>query len=96
MADDLNALRAALPEGRVVTDPDIVAAGLQGLASHLLPGGLFGLWSNELPDEEFTQRLTTIFAEARAEPVRFHNPLQNREFTQTIYLARPNDGAERG
>ena len=63
-------------------------AGLQTLASHLLPGGLFGLWSNELPDEAFTQRLTTIFAEARAERVTFHNPLQNREFTQTIYLAR--------
>jgi hypothetical protein len=63
-------------------------AGLQTIASHLLPAGLFGLWSNELPDEAFTQRLTTVFAEARAERVTFHNPLQNREFTQTIYLAR--------
>ena len=63
-------------------------AGLQRLASHLLPGGIFGLWSNELPDEAFTQRLAAVFAEARAERVTFHNPLQNREFTQTIYLAR--------
>ena len=63
-------------------------AGLEILASHLLPGGIFGLWSNELPDEAFTERLTTVFAEARAERVTFHNPLQNREFTQTIYLAR--------
>ncbi len=45
-------------------------------------------WSNELPNEAFTQRLTAVFAEARAERVTFHNPLQNREFTQTIYLAR--------
>ena len=44
--------------------------------------------SNELPDEAFTQRLIAVFAEARAERVTFHNPLQNREFTQTIYLAR--------
>ena len=43
---------------------------------------------NELPNEAFTQRLTAVFAEARAERVTFHNPLQNREFTQTIYLAR--------
>lgn len=62
--------------------------GLKKLASHLQPGGVFGLWSNELPDEAFTERLSTVFAEARAERVTFHNPLQNRESTQTIYLAR--------
>ena len=28
-----------------------------------------------------------VFAEARAERMAFHNPLQNREFTQAIYLA---------
>ena len=62
--------------------------GLKRLASHLQPGGVFGLWSNELPDEAFTERLSAVFAEARAERVTFHNPLQNRESTQTIYLAR--------
>lgn len=60
---------------------------LRRLATHLKPGGIFGLWSNELPDETFTARLAEIFAEARAETVTFHNPLQNREFTQTVYLA---------
>jgi len=68
--------------------------GLKRLAAHLLPGGVFGLWSNELPDEAFTQRLTGVFAEARAERVKFHNPLQNREFTQTIYLARTKAAPE--
>jgi spermidine synthase len=62
--------------------------GLTKLAARLRPGGVFGLWSNELPDAAFTQRLATVFAGARAERVTFHNPLQNREFTQTIYLAR--------
>jgi spermidine synthase len=62
--------------------------GLKRLASHLQPGGVFGLWSNELPDEAFTERLSAVFAEARAERVTFHNPLQNRESTQTVYLAR--------
>ena len=60
---------------------------LRTLASHLNPGGIFGLWSNDRPDEGFTARLAEIFAEAHAEPVTFHNPLQNREFTQTVYLA---------
>ena len=69
-------------------------AGLKRLAAHLLPDGVFGLWSNELPDEAFTQRLTAVFAEARAERVKFHNPLQNREFTQTIYLARTKAAPE--
>ena len=68
--------------------------GLRRLAAHLLPSGVFALWSNELPDEAFTQRLTAVFAEARAERVTFHNPLQNREFTQTIYLARTEAAPE--
>ena len=68
--------------------------GLRTLAAHLLPAGVFGLWSNDLPDEAFTQRLTVVFAEARAERVTFHNPLQNREFTQTIYIARTEAAPE--
>lgn len=57
------------------------------LARHLHPGGVFGLWSNERPDDAFTARLAAAFSTARAEAVTFPNPLQNDEFTQTIYLA---------
>lgn len=63
-------------------------AGLSGLAAHLRPGGVFALWSNEPPDEGFTARLAAVFAQARAEPVKFHNPMQDREFVQTVYLAQ--------
>jgi spermidine synthase len=62
--------------------------GLQSLTAHIKPGGVFGLWSNDKPDALFTERLTGVFAEAWAEPVTFHNPLQDRSFTQTVYLAR--------
>jgi spermidine synthase len=62
-------------------------AGLKRLTAHLKPGGVFGLWSNDLPDPAFTARLAAVFANARAEPVTFHNPLQDRPFTQTVYLA---------
>jgi spermidine synthase len=62
--------------------------GLRQLAARLRPGGVFGLWSNALPDAVFTARLTECFAQARAEAVTFHNPLQDRPFTQTVYLAR--------
>lgn len=64
------------------------AQGLRALAAHLKPGGIFGLWSNDLPDAAFTERLASVFDAAWAEPVTFHNPLQDRPFTQTIYLAR--------
>jgi hypothetical protein len=62
--------------------------GLRRLAANLRPGGVFGLWSNTLPDDAFTARLADCFVEARAEPITFHNPLQDRPFTQTVYLAR--------
>ena len=62
--------------------------GLRRLAAHLRPGGVFGLWSNDRPDEAFTARLSGVFAQARAEPVTFHNPLQDRPYTQTVYLAQ--------
>ncbi len=62
--------------------------GLQNVAAHLKPGGVFGLWSNDQPDPAFTGRLSAVFAEAWVEPVTFHNPLQDTLFTQTVYLAR--------
>jgi spermidine synthase len=72
------------PRNAALYRPD----GLKRLAAHLRPGGVFGLWSNAPPDDAFTLRLADVFAAARAERVTFHNPLQNREFTQTVYLAR--------
>jgi spermidine synthase len=62
-------------------------AGLRRCADRLHPGGMFALWSNDPPDEEFTAALTDTFAEVRAEVVRFDNPLQQREATATVYLA---------
>ena len=63
------------------------APGFARLATHLRSGGVFGLWSNERPDNDFTVRLAAVFANARAEEVTFHNPLQDQPFTQTVYLA---------
>jgi hypothetical protein len=62
--------------------------GLSRLAAHLRPGGIFALWSNDRLDDAFTARLRRIFADARAEEVTFHNPLQDTPFTQTVYLAK--------
>src|SRR3954462_6280112 len=61
--------------------------GLRRLAAHLRPDGVFGLWSNDIPDDAFTTRLAGVFKRARAEAVTFDNPLQDQPFTQTVYLA---------
>ena len=63
-------------------------AGLKQLAKHLKPAGIMGLWSDAKEDEGFTARLSNIFETAWALPVTFDNPLQNKPFTQTVYLAR--------
>lgn len=63
-------------------------AGLRKLAAHLKPGGIMGLWSDAVTDEGFLARLDTVFGKAWAEPVTFHNPLQDKPFTQTVYLAQ--------
>jgi spermidine synthase len=62
--------------------------GLRRLAGHLRPGGVFALWSNDPPDEDFTRTLAAVFATATAHVVTFPNPLQGRESANTVYVAR--------
>lgn len=63
-------------------------SGLKKLAAHLKPGGVMGLWSDAVTDAGFVARLETVFDKAWAEAVTFHNPLQDKPFTQTVYLAQ--------
>jgi spermidine synthase len=63
-------------------------AGLQKLAAHLHPGGVFALWSDDPPDERFLADLRAVFETAEAEVVRFANPLLDRESESTVYVAR--------
>lgn len=72
------------------------ADGLARLAGHLLPGGVFALWSNEPPDAAFTARLGEVFHQGWSEAVTFHNPIQDRPFTQTVYLARTDPESDAG
>jgi spermidine synthase len=63
------------------------ADGLRRLTDHLHPGGVFGLWSNDPPDDAFTALLASVFGNARAQVVEFDNPLQRRTSTNTVYVA---------
>jgi spermidine synthase len=62
--------------------------GLRSVARQLNPGGVFALWSNELPDAGFQRSLAAVFPWSRAEVVRFDNPYTGRESANTVYLAR--------
>lgn len=61
--------------------------GTRRLARHLHPGGVFALWSNDPPEADYQAVLADTFDNVEAHTVRFHNPLQQREATNTIYLA---------
>ena len=62
-------------------------AGLTALAASLHPGGVFGLWSNDPPDEEFSSLLDEVFVSAEFHLVTFPNPYTGGQSSNTIYLA---------
>jgi len=64
------------------------AKGLRQLAAKLYPGGVFALWSDDPPEEEFMESLNEIFASCESHVVTFHNPLQDRDSASTVYVAR--------
>jgi spermidine synthase len=71
--------------------------GTRRLAAHLKPGGVYSLWSNDPPDEAYLAVLAQVFVDVVAEVVRFPNPLQGREATNTVYLGSlAGDGGTQG
>jgi hypothetical protein len=54
----------------------------------LHPGGVFALWSDDPPEEEFLELLGSAFATARAHIVTFSNPLTDGESASTVYVAQ--------
>jgi spermidine synthase len=62
-------------------------SGLTALRRHLADGGVFALWSDDPPDEQFLEVLGEVFTQARAEVITFPNPLTGGESANTVYLA---------
>jgi spermidine synthase len=67
------------------------ADGLRALAEHLHPGGVFALWSDDPPDEEFLEVIGAAFESVRAHVVTFPNPLTEAESASTVYVAGKAD-----
>jgi spermidine synthase len=60
--------------------------GLERLAGHLRPGGVFALWSNDPPDTAFNAVLAGAFATSTAHVVSFENALGARDASNTVYI----------
>jgi spermidine synthase len=68
--------------------------GLQSLARHLVDGGVFALWSDDPPDEEFLATMRAVFVGVEARAVDFPNALTGGVSSNTVYLGhRDQDGA---
>jgi len=62
--------------------------GLTRLRRRLRPDGVFALWSDDPPDEDFLGVLAGVFARTSAHVVTFPNPLTRGESSNTVYVAR--------
>ena len=61
--------------------------GLARLAGHLQPGGVFALWSNDPPDDEFNAALAGAFATSASHVVTFDNSQGDHDASNTVYVA---------
>lgn len=64
------------------------AAGLRALDRHLATGGVFALWSDDPPDQEFMVEMDAVFDDATAHVVDFENAVTGGMSSNTVYVAR--------
>jgi spermidine synthase len=62
--------------------------GLNELAGHLNPGGVFALWSDDPPEKAFTDLLESVFPEVHTHTVSFKNPFTGGTAENAVYAAR--------
>lgn len=60
---------------------------LSRMAEKIHSGGIFGLWSNELPDTQFEQLLSHVFINIESHIVNFDNPYSGKQSTNSVYIA---------
>ena len=63
------------------------ASGLRALARHLTDAGVFALWSDDPPDDEFVAVAASVFSQVQAHVVDFANPLTGGISSNTVYVA---------
>ena len=61
--------------------------GLRAASARLAPAGVFAMWSDDPPDDDFTALLESVFTDVEARSVWFDNPITGGRSAATIYLA---------
>jgi spermidine synthase len=64
-----------------------LSEGLHSMRRHLKPHGVFALWSDDPPDQEFLEVLSGVFTEVSAHVVSFPNPLTGGDSANSVYVA---------
>jgi len=67
-------------------------AGMMRLRTLLRPGGVFGLWSNDVPDKGFLAVLSGVFDQVDGHVVEFENPIQDQTAANGVYVAKVEKG----
>jgi spermidine synthase len=70
--------------------------GLEGqrrVAARLNPRGVFGLWSDAAPDDDYIHVAEQVFASCEEHVVTFPNPLTGGEAANTVYVAGKGSAA---
>ena len=62
--------------------------GLEEMAKHLKPGGIFAMWADGAPEGFFTDRLGNVFASAEAHTIEFGNPITGSSSVGAVYVAK--------
>lgn len=63
-------------------------SGLRALSRHLTESGVFALWSDDPPDDDFMATMALVFPEPQAHIIGFDNPVTGGVSSNTVYVAR--------
>ena len=67
------------------------AEGLHEFSRLIRPGGVFGLWSDDPPEDIFLENLNSAFASVDTSVVAFPNPFLHRDSHSTVYVCKLAD-----
>jgi spermidine synthase len=62
--------------------------GLLELATHLKPDGIFALWADGAPENDFADRLRQVFDDVQAHTIEFDNPITGGTSVGAVYVAK--------
>ena len=68
------------------------AEGQRRIADRLNPGGVYALWSDDPPDQDYISVVEDVFASCEAHVVAFPNPLTGGDAASTVYVASVDHG----